>query len=238
MKKLPVLLSLCLLFQELAAQFNGVLHYENDYASGPWFKTAGKVLTTISESGPLIRIEALDTNYTNSRVTKQNTLLVDVGKGTEIHLVDMAQRAIVYSITGHEKQAETLNAATHTVYNFENAGMEQIGNFQCTHYVMTKSYAKLKGMKPARFDIWITKDLGSCNVWYVGKYLYFFSPAELYKRLAAVGADGVVVQWKETTSNTTTCVLTGYELKQLRAPVFTPPSGYTITNVPVFPVSK
>lgn len=232
-----LLFLLALAFQRLTAQFNGILHYENDYVDA-WFGTKGKVLTTIYESGSGIRIEAVDTSFSKNDVTRQNTLLIDIDKGTETHLQEMFNRGIVYSISDKEKQAQMMNDQTHTVFNFENLGPEKVGDFNCTHFVMTKSYAKLKTLKPARYDIWITKDLDSCNVWYVGRYLYFFGGMDLFKKLAGVGADGVVVKWQETESTSTTCILTGYQQENLRSSIFTAPSNYTIVNAPIFPLKK
>ncbi|MGH2564460.1 MAG: DUF4412 domain-containing protein [Ginsengibacter sp.] len=237
MKKIMLLFLLALAFQRLPAQFNGILHYENDYVDA-WFGSKGEVLTDIYESDPMIRIEAKDTSFTKGDVTKQNTLLIDISKGTETHLLQMMQKGIVYNTSDREKQAQMMNDQVHTVFNFENLGPEKIGNFNCTHFVMTKSYAKLKTLKPARFDIWITKDLGSSNIWYVGRYLYFFDGMDLYKKLGAAGADGIVVKWQETESTSTTCILTSYQQENLPSSTFTPPSDYTIVNAPNFPLKN
>ncbi len=224
-------------FQRLPAQFGGVLHYENDYVDA-WFGTKGKVLTDIYESGYLIRIEAMDTNFTKKDVTKQNTLLIDINKGTETHLQESYRNGTVFFISDKEKQAQMMNDQAHTVFNFKDLGPEKIGNYNCTHFVMTKSYANLKTLKPARYDIWITKDLGSGNIWYVGRYLYFFAGMDLFKKLAGAGADGVVVKWQETESTSTTCVLTGYQKEDLGSTIFTTPSNYTIVDAPKFPLKN
>ncbi len=234
MKKILLLFLLAITFQISPAQFNGVLHYENDYVDN-WFGTKGEVLTTIYESGQNIRIEATDTNFSKNDVTKQNPLLIDIAKGTETHLQTSLSRGIIYSVSNKEKQVQMMNDQAHTIYTFENAGQENIDSFNCIHFVMTKSYAKLKTLKPARFDIWITKDLGSSNVWYVGRYLYFFDGMELYKKLEDAGASGVVVKWQETESTSTTCKLTGYRQGEFRSSMFTPPSNYTIVNAANFP---
>lgn len=236
MKKIMLLFLVAFTFLKSPAQFSGILHYENDYVD-EWFGTKGKVLTTIYESGPDIRIEAKDTNFTKKDVTKQNTLLIDITRGTEIHLMQTFPRAIVYKTSDREKQAQMMNEQTHTIYNVENAGQEKIGTFNCTHFVISKSYAKLKTLKPARFDIWITKDLGSSNIWYVGRYLYLYGGMDLYKKLANAGADGVVVKWQETEATSTTCMLMSYQQENLPASTFTTPSNYTMVNAPNFPVN-
>lgn len=232
-----LLFLLIIAFQSSPAQFSGVLHYENDYVD-KWFGSKGEVLTNIYESGTMIRIEAVDTSFTKMEVTKQNTLLIDTGKGTETHLMETLQRGIVYNTSDREKQAQMINDQAHTVFNFKNLGPEKIGDFNCTHFLMTKSYANLKTLKPARFDIWITKDLGSGNTWYVGRYLYLFGGMDLYKKLADAGADGVVVKWQETEATSTTCMLTSYQQESVPSSTFTAPSGYTIVNAPIFPLKN
>jgi len=236
MKTIMFLFLLAVISKKTSAQFKGVLHYENDYVD-TWFGTKGEVLTTIYESGQNIRIEAIDTSFSEKGVTKQNPLLIDINKGTETHLQDDLGRGVIYSISDREKQVQMMNDQAHTVYTFENAGQEKIDSFNCTHYVMTKSYAKLKTLKPARFDIWITQDLGSSNIWYVGKYLYLFGGMDLYKKLEDAGASGVVVKWQETESKPTTCKLTGYQKEALRPAIFTAPSNYYIVNATKFPVT-
>ena len=94
MKKLMLLFLLTNVFLKSPAQFSGVLHYENDYVD-EYFGSKGKVLTNIYESGPMIRIEAKDTNYTKKDVTKQKILLIDISKGTKIHLMQIMLKAIV-----------------------------------------------------------------------------------------------------------------------------------------------
>lgn len=237
MKRIIPLFLLAFTFERSPAQFNGILHYKNDYVDA-WFGTKGEVLTTIYESDSMMRIEAEDTSFSKNSITRQNTLIIDIDKGMETHLQEIFNRGIVYSISDKEKQAQMINDQTHTIFNFENLGPEKIDTFNCTHFVMTKSYAKLKTIKPARFDIWITTYLGSSNIWYVGRYLYFFGGMDLYKKLAAAGADGVVVKWQETESTSTTCMLTGYQRENLPSSTFTPPSNYNIVNVPNFPLKK
>ena len=109
MKKIIFLFISALAFQKVPAQFSGVLHYENGYVD-KWFGTKGKVLTTIYESGSMIRIEAKDTSFTKKDVTQQNTLLVDIGKGTETHLQETFHRGTIFSIIEKEKQVPMMNA--------------------------------------------------------------------------------------------------------------------------------
>lgn len=223
-------------FQRLPAQFNGILYYENDY-SDKWFGTKGKVLTTIYESGPHARIESRDTSFSGKGVTTQNPLLIDLSKGTITHLIPKAHRAMVVSISAWEKMNQKANDEAHAVYDLENAGQEKIGQFSCAHFVLTKSYAKLKTLKPAHYDIWITKDLGSSNIRYIGGYLYLYGGMDLYTKLANAGGNGVVVKWQfqETGSSATTCMLMSYKKESLPATLFSTPANYTIVNAPNFP---
>lgn len=210
MKKIITLLLIVPVFHASKAQFTGTLRYVSSYTDA-WFGSKGEVQTIIHESGSLVRIDALDTNFSKHTVTRQNPLLIDVSKGTETHLLQTSPVAVIYSMGKRQKMIQAAESQTHTVYSFENLGQEKVQGFNCTHYLITKSYAKLKTMPPAKFDIWITKDLGSSNVWYVGKYLYYFAPMNMYLQLAAKGADGVVVEWQVTAATKTSCVLIGYD---------------------------
>lgn len=226
MKKIITLLLLVPAFNVSKAQFNGILHYVNSYTDA-WFGTKGEVQTIIHVSGAQVRIDALDTNFSKLTITRQNPLLIDLSKGTETHLVTRTAQAVTYSLSKRQKMIEVAEAQTHTVYDFKIVGQEKVQGFNCTHYQISKRYGTSKTMKPALFDIWITKDLGSCNVWYVGKYLYYFAPMNMYLQLAAKGADGVVVEWQETAATKSSCVLTGYDQTPPSSDIFTVPSGYT-----------
>jgi len=229
-----ILFLLTLVFQRLPAQFNGVLYYENDYVD-QWFGTKGKVLTTIYESGSHAKIESRDTSFSKKDVTTQNPLLIDLSKGTITHLIPKIQRAMVVSISAWEKMNQNANAQAHAVYSLVNAGQEKVGNFNCTHFVLTKGYAKLKTLKPAHYDIWITKDLGGSNISYIGRYLYLYDGNELYTKLSKEGGDGVVVKWQETEAAPTICKLVSYKKENLPASTFTTPANYSIANAPNMP---
>ncbi len=230
MKRIFLLLLMVAAFQSLNAQFNGTLRYVSSYTDA-WFGSKGEVQTIIHVSGSQVRIDAFDTSFSKQTVTRQNPLLIDLSKATETHLVPRTFQAIIYSMASRQKMIQVAETQTHTVYDFKTIGQEKVQGFNCTHYQITKRYATSKTMKPATFDIWITKDLGSCNVWYVGKYLYYFAPMNMYLQLAAKGADGVVVQWQEAAGTKTSCVLTGYDKKAPTSDVFTVPSSYSLQDL-------
>lgn len=230
MKKLITLLLLVPAFHVSKAQFKGNLRYVSSYTDA-WFGSKGEVQTIIHVSGSQVRIDAFDTSFSKHTVTRQNPLLIDLSKATETHLVPRTAQAVIYSMASRQKMIQVAEAQTHTVYDFKIIGQEKVQGFNCTHYRISKRYANSKTMKPALFDIWITKDLGSCNVWYVGKYLYYFAPMNMYLQLAAKGADGVVVEWQETAGSKTSCVLTGYDQTTPPSDVFTVPSGYTTQDL-------
>jgi len=213
--------------------FEGVLHYQLSYKE-KWFGTKGEVHTTIYEVPGKFRIEAYDTSYKDPELTVQNPLLIDVQKGTETHLLTRFQRAAVYSVSTKNQMVQKMESGTHTVYNVENLGKEMINNFTCTHFRISKSYEKLMTLKPAVYDIWITNDLGSGSIWYVGDYLYLYPGLDLFTKLSKAGADGVVVEWQLKTKGVTTCMLTTYQKMDLPDSIFSPPSGYSASQVPGF----
>ena len=232
MKSLLFFLLFGFLFKAPASQFNGVLHYESDYDMGG---SAGKVLTTIYESGSKVRIESTNIN-TKSPLgppgTKdQDVLIDDFDQQTETHLQARTNRAIVTPYTAVVEQQQKLMEQLGTTVSVENAGTEKVGNYNCTHFVMTSINPKIKSAKygTSKKDMWITKDLGSCHLWYVGPYLYYPEGTFLQKKLADAGADGVVVKWQSGSGALlTTGMLNSYDNKSVPPSTFAPPSGYTV----------
>lgn len=211
--------------------FEGVLTYQLHYVD-KWFGTQGEVHTTIYEAPGKFRIEAYDTSYNKPDLTIQNPLLIDVQNGTETHLAANMQRAVVYSVSSKNKMTQSMESNTHTVYNIENIGQDTVNNFTCRHYRISKSYEKLKTLPPAIFDIWITKDLGSGSIWYIGDYLYLYPGMDLFTKLAKEGADGVVVKWQLKTKGVTTCLLTSHWQTDIPNSKFLPPSNYSLFQMP------
>jgi hypothetical protein len=234
MKSLLVFLLIGFFFKAPTNQFNGVLHYESDYNMGG---SSGKVLTTIYQAGSKVRIESKNINTKSPLgppATKdQDVLLYDFDKQEETHLQAITNRAIVTPYDALLIQQQKLMEQMGTTVSVENAGNEKVGDYNCTHFVMTTVNSKIKSTKlnSSKKDIWITKDLGSCHLWYVGSYLYYPEGTFLQKKLADAGADGVVVKWQSGSGSLlTTGMLTSYDTKSLPSSTFTPPSGYTVVK--------
>jgi len=215
-------------------KFNGVLHYESDYNMGG---SIGKVLTTIYEADSKVRIES-ENIQTKSALGKpstmdQDVLLYDFDKQQETHLQTKFKRAVVTPYDAVLMQEQKMMESMGTTVIIQNLGNEKVGNYNCTHFVMTSVNSKIKSAKlnTSKKDIWITGDLGSCHLWYVGAYLYYPEGSFLQKKLADAGADGVVVKWQSGSGDLlTTCMLMSNENKSLPSATFTPPSDYAVVH--------
>src|ERR1019366_3143197 len=187
------------LFKAPTSQFNGVLHYESDYDLGG---SADKVLTTIYESGSKVRIESTNINtkspYGPPGTKDQDVLIYDFDKQTETHLQANTNRAIVTPYDAVLEQQQKMLEQSGATDSVESAGTEKVGNYNCTHFIMTSVNPKIKFAKLGtdKKDISITKDLGSCHLWYAGPYLYYPEGTFMQKKLADAGADGAVVKWQ------------------------------------------
>ena len=199
----------------------------------------GKVLTTIYENDSKGRIEStniLTKSSIGTPTTKdQNVILYDFSKQQETRLQTLTSRAIVgpYMETFYRqsKQGEALFDAVKV--DVQNLGSEKIGEYNCTHFVVSKLNTKMKNSEfnPAKTDLWLTKDLGSCHVWYVGSYLYYPEGSVTQKKLADAGVDGVIVKWHTGTGSLQSSgMLMSYEKKNLPSSTFTPPSNFTVVQ--------
>jgi Domain of unknown function (DUF4412) len=220
MKSILLISFISLLFKSPSAEFNGVLKYESDYDLAG---SVGKVLTTIYETKSSF----------GTPVTKdQNVLLFDFSKQQETHLQTLTSRALVGPYTEslllqNKHGEEMLNAIKVDV---QNMGSEKIGEYNCTHFVVTKLNTKqpTSKMNPSKNDVWVTKDLGSCHLWYVGAYLYYPEGSFTQKKLADAGIDGVVVKWQTGSGSLQISgMLMSYEKKNLSSSTFSPPSNFT-----------
>lgn len=232
MKSTLIFLLICFFFQSPSGQFNGVLHYESDYDMGG---SVGKVLTTIYESGSQVRVESTNINtkspFGPPSTKDQDVILFDFDKQQETHLQTLTNHAIITPYEAVLMQQQKMLDAMGTTSTVENVGNEKVGDYSCTHFVMTTVNPKIKSAKygTSKKEIWVTKDLGSCHLWYVGAYLYYPEGTLFWKKFAEAGADGVVVKWQTGSGElSTSCMLTSYENKPLRASFFTPPSNFTI----------
>lgn len=236
MKNILLFTFFSFLLKSPTAVFNGVLKYESDYDMAG---EVGKVLTTIYENDSKGRIEStniLTKSSMGTPTTKdQNVLLFDFSKQQETHLQTLSSRAVVgpYTETFYRQTKPGGSFLDVIKIDVQNMGTEKVGEYNCTHFVVSKLNTKMKNSEfnPAKTDLWLTKDLGSCHIWYVGSYLYYPEGSATQKKLADAGVDGVVVKWHTGTGSLqNSCMLMSYEKKNLPSATFTPPSNFTIVT--------
>jgi hypothetical protein len=231
MKKMMLLLCITCTLKICFAQsqVQGILIYQNNYDDK---LGTGQVTTTIYEGNGKARIESINAQTKSAigapSTKSQNVILFDFDKSQETHLNAERNTAIVtgFTVTLMEQQMKTMG----TDMNIQNLGAEKIGNYNCTHYVLTTTSTKYK-IPPAQKDVWITNDLGAGNIFYVGSYLYYPQGTYHAQKLAAAGATGIVVQWSAMdpiSKKPLVCSLISYQKKSLPASTFSPPSGYTV----------
>ncbi len=236
MKNILLFTFFSLFFKAPTEVFNGVLKYESDYDMAG---EVGKVLTTIYETDSKGRVESTNIQTKSSIGTPttkdQNVILYDFSKQQETRLQTLTSRAIVgpylETLYRQSKQGESLFDAVKV--DVQNQGSEKVGEYNCTHFVVSKLNTKMKNseMNPSKTDLWLTKDLGSCHLWYVGPYLYYPEGSVTQKKLADAGVDGVIVKWHTGTGSLQSSgMLTSYEKKNLPSSTFTPPSNFTIVQ--------
>jgi len=233
MKNILIITFFSLLFKSPSAEFNGVLKYESDYDLGG---SVGKVLTTIYVTDAKGRIESKNIQTKSPigdpRTSDQDIILFDFSKQQRTLLQKLTSRAIVepYLETLY-RQAKGGNDFLNAIkVDVQNLGNEKIGEYNCTHFLVTKLNTKMKtsDFNPAKNDLWVTKDLGSCHIWYVGSYLYYPEGSETQKKLADAGVDGIIVKWHTGFGNLQNSgTLMSYEKKNLSSTLFTPPSNFT-----------
>jgi Domain of unknown function (DUF4412) len=221
----------CILFgcllQKSFSQFTGILHYVNEYESGPY---KGKVFTTIYESKSKARIESTNEQEKNGtadipKPKEQDVILFDFEKQRKITLVTKMYMAV--SMPLQPDPVEKMMESMGTTASIEKLGQEKIGNYNCTHFIMSTINPKSKTPNSGKKEFWITSDLGVSNIFYVGVYLYYPQGSYLQKKLADAGATGVVVKWQ---SGSATCNLVSYEKKNPAASSFEIPSNFTLSE--------
>ncbi|HSZ86816.1 MAG TPA: DUF4412 domain-containing protein [Puia sp.] len=232
MKKIILLLCVtCALKISFAqSQVEGVLTYQNVYDDN---LGTGTVTTTIYESKGKARIESTNAQ-TKSAIdapsTKdQNIILFDFTTQKETQLNAKMNTAITTGFTVVMME-QRMQATIGTDYIVQNIGTEQVGTYNCTHFTITTTSSKYKNIPPAKKDVWITNDLGSGNIFYVGSYLYYPLGSSVAQKLTAAGAVGVVVKWQvmdPISKKPLVCNLISYQPKKIPAATFLPPSNYT-----------
>jgi hypothetical protein len=236
MKNILLIAFISFLFKSPTAEFNGVLKYESDYdMSGQ----VGKVLTTIYETDSKGRIESTNiltkTSIGTPTTKDQNVLLFDFGKQQQTTLQTLTSRAIIgpYTETFLRQTPHGEELFNAVKVDIQNMGSEKVGEYNCTHFVISKMNTKMapSPFNPSKTDLWVTKDLGSCHVWYAGSYLYYPEGSETQKKLANAGVDGVVVKWHSGSGSLqASAMLMSYEKKNLPSSTFTPPSNFTVVQ--------
>jgi hypothetical protein len=231
MKSILLFTLIGFLFQPSSTIFNGVLKYESDYDMGG---SVGKVLTTIYESDSKGRVESKNIQTKSPigdpKTKDQDVILYDFAKLQETHLQTITSRAITspYTEILIQQSGRGSSIINDTKIEVQNMGTEKIGQYNCTHFLVTKTNPKLNVSNPAKSDIWVTNDLGSSNLWYVGSYLYYPEGSPTQKKLADAGIGGVVVKWHTGSGDLQASgMLVSYEKKTLSPATFTPPSNFT-----------
>ncbi len=234
MKSILFFLLIGLFFKAPTSEFTGILHYESDYDMGG---SAGKVLTTIYESGSKVRVESTNIGTKSpfgAPATKdQDVTLYDFDNQQETTLHADSKMAVITPYAAAMVQQQKILEQMGTTVTVQNDGDEKVGNYNCTHFIMTTVNSKVKSSKynTSTKEIWVSKDLGSCHLWYVGDYLYYPEGTFFWKKFADAGAEGVVVKWKTGSGRlSSSCVLNSYESKSLPSATFAPPSGYNVVK--------
>jgi len=210
-------------------QFNGVLTYTDNFDIG---NISGKVVTIISESDGKGRIDSKSypgKSPTNNPAEKdQDILLYDFSKRQKTTLVAKLKRASVQSLAVESQRYQQIMESEGETISIENLGPEKIGPFNCTHFVISMISTKMKMPANApKKNIWITKDLGSSNIWYVGPYLYYISGSFQQQKLVEAGATGIIVKWHYGSDEAT---LTDHVQRTVPSSTFDIPSGFATTS--------
>jgi hypothetical protein len=233
MKKVELILCMCSLLNFAFAQAQGIFIYENEYTSE---LGTGKVVTKMYDSKSFARIESSNTSTKNPYGTPgtkdQNVLLYDFDKLTETHMNAVRKTAVITPFTAIT--TEEMMKKMGTEVTVQNMGQEKIGNYNCTHFVMTMTNTKNKtANSESKKEFWITNDLGIGNIFYVGPYLYYPKGSLLAGKLSDAGAAGIVVRWQvmdPMTKKPSICNLVQYKAGQLPASTFAPPSDYQVIS--------
>jgi hypothetical protein len=230
--KMKMIVSLVLVatwIQSAIAQINGVLTYQDDYNEGG---LKGAVITKIYQSAQKNRIESVNTPEHNgvpdtANAKVQFPLLFDFAQLQKTTLHTDRNIAIVQPIDSLAtlKMMQAMGSSA----TVEIVGAEKVGSYNCTHFVLTIKNPQVKNPKAGRGDIWVSNDLGNCNILYTGPYLYYLLGDYLQKKLAAAGATGVVIKWQ---TGPAVCILTNYQATRLPVSLFSVPSNYTTSNAP------
>jgi len=231
MKMITVLLGLSCITKFVFPQAQGTFIYESEYSSEI---ATGKVVTKIYESKSMARIESNNTSTKSSlgppKSSDQNVILMNFDNSTETHLSVERKTAIItrFTVVITEESLKKIG----TEVTIQKLGQEKVGNYSCTHFVIVSTNPKYKAYNSKK-DIWVTKDLGIGNVYFVGSYLYYPKGSVVAQKLSDAGAEGIVVKWQVADpmgKQDHVCNLISYQGDQVPASMFAPPSGYQIIH--------
>jgi hypothetical protein len=182
----------------------------------------------------MARIESNNTSTKSSlgapKSENQNVILMNFDNSTETHLSKERKTAIITKFTVVMME-ETLKKIG-TEVSIQNLGQEKVGNYSCTHFVIVSTNPKQKGLN-AKKDIWVTKDMGIGNVYFVGSYLNYPKGSVVAQKLSDAGADGIVVKWQvfdPLSKQDHVCNLISYQSGQVAGSMFSPPSDYQVIH--------
>lgn len=231
MKRITVFFCLCFFVKVVFPQAQGTFTYESEYSSEI---ATGKVITKIYESKSMARIESNNTSTKSSlgapKSSDQNIILMNFDNSTETHLSAERKTAIITKFTVVMME-ETMKKIG-TEVSIQNLGQEKIGNYSCAHFVIVSTNPKQKAFNSKK-DIWVTKDMGIGNVFFVGSYLYYPKGSVVAQKLSDAGADGIVVKWQvidATGKQNHVCNLVNYQAGPVPASMFAPPSGFQVIH--------
>ena len=233
MKKIIITLTLLCIRAFSFSQNDAVLTYENDYSDKVG---TGKVITTIYESQGKARVESINASTSSSfgapRTDTQNVLIFDFTTQKETHLNAKQNTAVVmpFIVTTMEKQMMPQMGLDYVV---QNLGSDTAAGYKCTHYLLTTTSSKYKNYPSAKKDVWVTNDLGTGNLFFVGAYLYLPLSSYQATKLTDAGATGIVVKWQAMdpiSKQPNICRLVNYNAGTLRKDVFLVPSNYTVVQ--------
>ena len=229
MKSTLLYLAFALAVEIANGQFNGVLTYTDNFDIG---NISGKVVTIISESGGKGRIDSKSypsKSPTNNLAEKdQDVLLYDFSNQQKTTLIAKMKMASTQPLAMEDQRYQQIMEREGGSVSIENLGPEKVGPFNCTHYVISIVSTKMKTAPYApKKNIWITKDLGNSNIWYVGPYLYYLSGGFQQKKLVEAGAAGIIVKWHFGSDEAT---LTEHVQRTVPLSTFDIPSGYNTTT--------
>jgi hypothetical protein len=211
MKKLTLTIGLLVSLHLAHAQFEGVLYYDCTIRN--------KTLTTIYSSKTKILLEAKiypmkEGAADISKGKEQDALLFDFAAGKVTRLNSRRKEAVTSTLGPvTADRASNLKEGDITL---QDLGTEKIGGYDCHHFAVT--------IKKKKSDLWVTKDLGTSSLCLVSQFDYYPAGSLLFDKLAAAGADGVVVRCQ---SGNVIVNLTNVQRKAVPPSFFEIPEGYS-----------